>query len=63
VLDRPQGEHGFGYDPHFWVPTHQCSAAQLPKAVKNQISHRAQATAALLLDLQQRLGLKLAQAV
>lgn len=58
VIDSPQGEHGFGYDPHFWLPEHQCTAAQMPKELKNRFSHRAQATQALLLELQQRLGLK-----
>lgn len=58
VIDTPQGEHGFGYDPHFWLPEHQCTAAQMPKELKNRFSHRAQATQALLVELQQRLGLK-----
>ena len=58
VIDTPQGEHGFGYDPHFWLPEHQCTAAQMPKELKNRFSHRAQATQALLQELQQRLGLK-----
>lgn len=58
VIDVPQGEHGFGYDPHFWLPEHQCTAAQMPKELKNRFSHRAQATQALLLELQQRLGLE-----
>lgn len=58
VIDVPQGEHGFGYDPHFWLPEHQCTAAQMPKELKNRFSHRAQATQALLVELQQRLGLK-----
>ena len=58
VRDVPAGEHGFGYDPHFWLPEHQCTAAQMPKELKNQFSHRAQATQALLLELQQRLGLE-----
>lgn len=58
VIDIPQGEHGFGYDPHFWLPEHQCTAAQMPKELKNRFSHRAQATQALLVELQQRLGLK-----
>ncbi|MGV3467644.1 RdgB/HAM1 family non-canonical purine NTP pyrophosphatase [Limnobacter sp.] len=62
VIDTPQGEHGFGYDPHFWLPEHQCTAAQMPKELKNRFSHRAQATQALLLELQQRLGLKKAVA-
>jgi len=48
ILHAPQGEQGFGYDPLFWVPGHDCSAAQLDPAVKNRISHRAQAAAELL---------------
>lgn len=43
ILTAPQGEHGFGYDPIFWVPHYACSAAALPMGVKNSISHRAQA--------------------
>ena len=42
------GEHGFGYDPHFYLPDHGCTAAQLAPAIKNQISHRAQALQILL---------------
>lgn len=57
VIDQPHGEHGFGYDPHFWVPAHQCTAAEMPKDLKNLHSHRAQATQALLAELQQRLNL------
>lgn len=53
ILDAPRGEHGFGYDPLFWVPTLQCTAAELPKPQKNQISHRGQAMQHLLLQLRQ----------
>ena len=42
----PQGEHGFGYDPVFWVPAYTATMAQLGPAVKNQISHRGRALAA-----------------
>ncbi len=45
ILFAPQGDNGFGYDPVFWVPTHQCSSAQLPPDVKNRLSHRGQALA------------------
>lgn len=43
ILKQAQGTHGFGYDPIFYVPEYQCSAAELPQEIKNQISHRAQA--------------------
>ena len=48
ILEAPQGDQGFGYDPLFYVPEQQCSAAQLDAAVKNRISHRAHASARLL---------------
>ena len=43
ILTTAQGDNGFGYDPIFYVPTHQCAAANLDSQIKNQISHRAQA--------------------
>lgn len=43
ILFEPVGENGFGYDPVFHVPTHLCSAAELPADVKNALSHRGQA--------------------
>lgn len=46
IAPSPQGDHGFGYDPVFWVPEHGATMAQLGPAVKNQISHRARALAA-----------------
>ncbi|ALG68469.1 RdgB/HAM1 family non-canonical purine NTP pyrophosphatase [Beggiatoa leptomitoformis] len=52
VLYTPRGTQGFGYDPVFYVPTHQCSAAELPAAIKNQLSHRSQALQALQYILQ-----------
>jgi len=48
ILDQPTGSDGFGYDPVFYVPSHQISAAQLDPAVKNLISHRAGAVAQLI---------------
>lgn len=47
ILFAPQGDNGFGYDPLFYVPEHNCSSAELPPDVKNRISHRAQASALL----------------
>jgi XTP/dITP diphosphohydrolase len=37
------GTQGFGYDPVFWLPSEQCTSAQLPATVKNALSHRGQA--------------------
>ncbi|MGF6516964.1 XTP/dITP diphosphohydrolase [Pseudomonas sp. BT76 TE3572] len=53
ILTQASGEHGFGYDPLFWVPSRDCSSAELSPNEKNLISHRARA-----MDLlRQRLGL------
>ena len=41
VIDAPRGGHGFGYDPHFWLPAEGCTAAELAPEVKNRLSHRA----------------------
>ncbi|CAK0751835.1 dITP/XTP pyrophosphatase [Gammaproteobacteria bacterium] len=48
------GQHGFGYDPIFFVPTHGCTSAQLAPEVKNALSHRGQALRLLLTALQTR---------
>jgi len=39
----PRGEHGFGYDPVFYMPEHGQTMAELEPEVKNRISHRARA--------------------
>jgi len=51
LLRAPVGDNGFGYDPIFFVPTHNCSSAQLPPEVKNSLSHRGQALRALVTAL------------
>jgi XTP/dITP diphosphohydrolase len=53
IAFEPAGANGFGYDPVFWVPQHQCTAAQLSPAVKNSLSHRGQALQKMLAALQQ----------
>ena len=40
ILDSPQGENGFGYDPLFFVPELGCCSAELTPQVKNRNSHR-----------------------
>ncbi len=55
ILFEPRGERGFGYDPVFFVPTHNCSAAELPADVKNELSHRGQALTKLLAAMRQEI--------
>jgi len=43
ILEAPEGEGGFGYDPVFYVPEEGLTAAELAAERKNQISHRARA--------------------
>lgn len=54
ILDAPFGEGGFGYDPLFWLPELQQTAASLSMADKNQISHRGQAIGRLLEQINSR---------
>jgi XTP/dITP diphosphohydrolase len=54
ILEDARGEDGFGYDPLFYVPEHNCSSAQLPKELKNKISHRAKALQILLAALTEK---------
>jgi XTP/dITP diphosphohydrolase len=44
ITTEPRGNTGFGYDPIFYFPELKKTMAELPLAVKNQISHRARAT-------------------
>lgn len=51
ILSEPRGVGGFGYDPLFFVPTHNCASAELSKEEKNRISHRGKAMQELLQKL------------
>jgi XTP/dITP diphosphohydrolase len=51
ILFEPKGDNGFGYDPVFFVPTHNCSSAELPPEIKNELSHRGQALRMLVAAL------------
>jgi XTP/dITP diphosphohydrolase len=56
IVDTPRGSHGFGYDPHFWLPPAGCTAAELAPEVKNRISHRGLAMRELARRLQSDWG-------
>jgi len=40
IARAARGANGFGYDPLFYIPTLQKTAAELDAAHKNRISHR-----------------------
>lgn len=43
IIPDERGEHGFGYDPIFFLPELQKTMAELSLLQKNEISHRAMA--------------------
>lgn len=55
ILHAPQGEQGFGYDPVFFVPSKNKSAAQLTSEEKNSMSHRGMALQLLMKRLTETL--------
>jgi XTP/dITP diphosphohydrolase len=54
IAKKALGEGGFGYDPVFFDPTLGRTAAELPRELKNQVSHRGQALRKLVELLQER---------
>ncbi|WAK02258.1 RdgB/HAM1 family non-canonical purine NTP pyrophosphatase [Methylobacter sp. YRD-M1] len=58
ILTRAAGKNGFGYDPVFWVPEHDCASAELAPAVKNSLSHRGKALKDLIAGLTQAAWLR-----
>jgi XTP/dITP diphosphohydrolase len=51
IIHRPRGNNGFGYDPIFYVPEQRLTFAEMSPEVKQRISHRGQAFAALIPQL------------
>lgn len=51
VIEQPRGRNGFGYDPIFFIESHQCTAAELDPVEKNRLSHRGRALRSLLNQL------------
>jgi XTP/dITP diphosphohydrolase len=48
ILSEEAGVNGFGYDPLFFVPSHNCTSAELSKEIKNNLSHRGKALRELM---------------
>jgi XTP/dITP diphosphohydrolase len=51
IAQAARGDGGFGYDPYFWLPQFDKTAAELPHEEKARISHRALALDKLLQKL------------
>ncbi|OYD08297.1 XTP/dITP diphosphatase [Paludifilum halophilum] len=54
IAVSPRGEHGFGYDPLFFLPDRGVTMAEAGPEVKRRISHRARASVKLLQLLRER---------
>ena len=52
ITTEKAGEQGFGYDPVFWQEDKQMTSAQLPREVKNALSHRGKALQQLVQHFQ-----------
>ena len=53
ITKEKHGEQGFGYDPVFWQSDLKMTSAQLPRDLKNKLSHRGQALVQLVDKLAQ----------
>lgn len=49
-----RGDNGFGYDPIFYLPEYDCTAAELTDGQKNRISHRSRALELMKAELRKR---------
>ena len=56
ITFEPAGQGGFGYDPVFYLPSYDCTMAQLDPEEKNRVSHRARAVDAAVPILRRLLG-------
>lgn len=56
IVDTAQGDNGFGYDPHFFVAELGKTTAELEPAMKNRVSHRGRALAAIRPELERILS-------
>ena len=54
ITEQPVGDGGFGFDPVMFIPEQGKTFAQLPTALKNQISHRGRSSQAMLALMRER---------
>jgi XTP/dITP diphosphohydrolase len=53
IIDTPRGDGGFGYDPIFELTAGGVTAAEMPAAEKNRLSHRGKALRGLVAQLRE----------
>ena len=53
IASEPRGEDGFGYDPVFYIPREGRTFAEMGSALKNTMSHRANALRILCRKLEE----------
>ena len=56
ITEAPRGSGGFGYDPIFELSQRSVTAAELPAAEKNQLSHRGKALRGLVAQLRESIA-------
>lgn len=47
IAEEPRGPNGFGYDPVFFYPPYGCTFGEVPREMKDRVSHRGKAFARL----------------
>lgn len=62
ITDKPLGENGFGYDPIFVPENYRETFGELPENIKQQISHRGEASRKIIRFLRAFCGFSLDRA-
>lgn len=58
ITEQPIGDGGFGFDPVMWLEAQGMTFAQMPTALKNQLSHRGQSSQKMLAMMREQDWLK-----
>jgi XTP/dITP diphosphohydrolase len=58
ITEAPIGDGGFGFDPVMWIEAEGMTFAQMPNALKNQLSHRGRSSRNMLALMREQDWLK-----